>query len=124
MRTDRIYQPCKNSHPKLLAVFPLGIGLTLLGHGLTGQSTLITPGLLLNIIGIWTFFGRSERYVDLIERKVVTRKKWLWLTWGRKIPLSHYTHVAVVLASSGSSSGSVLGCEVNLIGKDADSGNL
>lgn len=116
----KIYQPGKDLHPKVLAIFPLFPGLVALAHGYDGNLYALGAGIFLTAIAVWTFFGRSERYIDLVQQRVVTRKKWLCFSWGHALPLSHYKHVSVVYGPTHTHSRTVR-YNVVLVGKDTRS---
>jgi hypothetical protein len=100
-----------------------------LGQGLKHSNLLlITLSAVLLLVTIWTFFGKSQRYVDSTTGKVVNEKSWLWFKWGDESSLSQYKYLAVVdyhASSTESGSGpSSLYWEVNLVGKYSSSNNV
>lgn len=116
----KIYQPKKNITPKLLSIFPLFIGLVFFGQGFKHNAyTLIFIGTFIISIGIWTWFAKAYQYIDTVKKSVITKKRWLRLSWGREIPLSHYKYIAVVIAprSNQASISVPISYNVNLVGK-------
>ena len=115
----RIYQTGNNIIPKVIAVFMTPLWAVPLAQGIKYDAVLlILLAVTLLITTIWTFLGKSERYVDTDKQKVISQKKWLWFIWGDESPLSQYKYVAVVdqvyTPDRGPSS---LYWNVNLVGK-------
>ncbi len=119
----KIYQTGNNIVPKIIAVFMMPLWALPLGQGIKHDSVfLIFLAAVLLVLTIWTFLGKSERYVDTDKQKVITQKKWLWFIWGNESSLSQYKHLAVVdrvyTPDRGASS---LYWDINLIGKYSSS---
>ncbi len=94
-----------------------------LGQGIKHDSILLMLlAAVLLVVTIWTFVGKSERYVDTDKQKVITQKKWLWFSWGEESPLSQYKYLAVVDQVFTPDRGtSTLYWNVNLVGKYSSS---
>jgi len=119
----KIYQTGNNIIPKLIAVFMTPVWAVPLGQGIKHDSILLMLlAAVLLVVTIWTFVGKSERYVDTDKQKVITQKKWLWFSWGEESPLSQYKYLAVVDQVFTPDRGtSTLYWNVNLVGKYSSS---
>ena len=98
----RIYQSYKNIYPKIFSVFPVVYGLVFLGNGFTLRNGFtinsylsLFIGFLLTGVGIWTFFGKSNKYIDVESRKVISEKAWLFFRLNSESPLSQYKYISV-----------------------------
>ncbi len=103
----KYYQTGNNIIPKICGLFMTPLWAVPLAQGFRHSSVLlILLGVVFFILTIWTFMGKSERYVDTIKKTIITQKKWLWFTWGDETSLSNYKFLAVVDYSSTNGSGS------------------
>ncbi len=119
----KIHQTGNNITPKLISVFMTPLWAVPLTQGFKHDSILlILMAVMLLIVTIWTFLGKSERYVDTDKQKVISQKKWLWFSWGNESPLSQYKYVAVIDQVYTPDRGtSTLYWNVNLVGKYSSS---
>ncbi|MCK7599184.1 hypothetical protein M0G74_18065 [Microbulbifer sp. CAU 1566] len=118
----KIYQPAKNSIPKFLGVFAIlfGGGGFLLPGITSGSIGFLTAGLIITAIGVITFFGKAEKFIDTEKGAVINFKKWLFIESETQISLSLYKYVRVIENSDGPSTDdrSRRFYEVNLVGKN------
>ena len=125
----KFYRTGNNIIPKLVTIFMTPLWAIPLGQGVKHSSLiLIIIGVVLLLLTIWTFFGKSQRYVDSITRKVVNEKRWLWFKWGDESSLSQYKYLTVVdyhsFSTESGSGPSILYWHVNLVGKYSSSNNV
>lgn len=117
----KIYETGNNIIPKLVCVFMTPLWAVPLSLGMKYSSLFwVLLGVLLLVVSIWTFMGKSQRYVDSLKKKVITEKQWLWFTWGDETSLSNYKHLALVdyCSTNGTGSGPAsVYWHVNLVGK-------
>ncbi|MCG7200212.1 hypothetical protein MD273_10805 [Marinobacter pelagius] len=127
----KIYQPAKHVFPKLISMFPFGLGL--LGFLLPGMKSnnyfLSAIGVVLVILGAVTFFARSERFIDTEAGMVIKRKRWLFFQSREEIPLRFFKYICVIenseyksgLAGGGGGDSTRHFYDVNLVGKNSSS---
>ncbi|SDK63678.1 hypothetical protein [Microbulbifer yueqingensis] len=122
LEENRIYQPCRNLAPKIIAIFPIAFGLVFSIHGYQGGSAILTVfGTVLLLLGIWTLFGKVSRFIDLDNKTVIKRGQWLWFRWEEEVALARFERITIVRYSSGRNS-NIPSFAVNLAEKTSRDG--